>query len=565
MTTLQQIHIDLEGIAHVLADNRLRVPAFQRSYAWEEAHVTDLLQDLSTAIKDSGQEYFLGSIVVSTEHSGTLEVIDGQQRLATVTIILSRIRDYFIAQSEQSRADTLESEYLLKRDLRTQEAVPQLTLNETDNDFFQKAVLSRPGSPDRGIKPTRPSHERLGEAARLVERQINSLVATTKSPVDALLDWVDYLRKNTRIILVRVPDDANAFTIFETLNDRGLDLAISDLLKNYLFYRAENRLPEVQAAWSAMIGALSAVGSDTSVVDYIRHYWSSINGLTRERELYSAIRKKISSKQAAIDLAHNLESSARRYAAIISHAHEFWGDYGSGSRQHIETINLLRMVQVRPLLLAVLDKFGIAETKKALRFAVSWGVRFLIHGGLGGGVLEREYCDRAKEINSNTIKTAAQLAKAMATAAPSDKEFEAAFSTATVSQTYLARYYLRALEKRAGGEIDPELIPNPNEEDVNLEHILPIKPEKNWPQFDEESAKVFHRRLGNMALIQQKLNSALRSAPFSKKKVVYANSKFKLTTEVAAENQWDAATIDARQKRLAKLAVETWPIRGSAK
>ncbi len=304
MTSLQQIHIDLEGIAHVLADNRLRVPAFQRSYAWEETHVNDLMQDLTQAIQSGSQEYFLGSIVVSTEHAGSLEVIDGQQRLATITIVLTRIRDYFVAQGEHSRADTLESEYLFKRDLRTQEAVSRLTLNEIDNDYFQKTVLSRPGSQDRSMTPSRISHDRLQGAAATVERHIKSLTATTKTPVDVLLDWIDYLRQNTRIILVKVPDDANAFTIFETLNDRGLDLAISDLLKNYLFYRADNRLPEVQTAWSAMLGALSAVGSDTSVVDYIRHYWSSIYGATRERELYSVIRKRITSKQAAVDLSH---------------------------------------------------------------------------------------------------------------------------------------------------------------------------------------------------------------------------------------------------------------------
>ncbi len=257
----------------------------------------------------------------------------------------------------------------------------------------------------------------------------------------------------------------------------------------------------------------------------------------------------------------NLESAARRYAAIISHAHEYWNDYGPGSRQHIETINLLRMVQVRPLLLAVLDKFTVAEAKRALRLAVSWGVRFLIHGGLGGGVLEREYCDRAQEIHNGTIKTASQLARAMSTVAPSDSEFEAAFSSATVSQAYLARYYLRALEKRAGGENDPELIPNPNEEEVNLEHVLPIKPGKNWAQFDEETAKVFYRRIGNMVLIQKKLNSSLKSAPFSKKRSAFASSKFVLTSEVGNERKWDINAIESRQKRLAKLAVETWFIK----
>lgn len=93
MSSLKEIVISLEGVAHVLSDNRLRVPVFQRSYAWEASNVKELLQDLSGAMKSGATEYFLGSIVVSTEHSGMLEVVDGQQRLATVSIILAQIRN----------------------------------------------------------------------------------------------------------------------------------------------------------------------------------------------------------------------------------------------------------------------------------------------------------------------------------------------------------------------------------------------------------------------------------------------------------------------------------------
>jgi hypothetical protein len=360
--------------------------------------------------------------------------------------------------------------------------------------------------------------------------------------------------------LVRVPDHANAFTIFETLNDRGLDLAISDLLKNFLFHRAEGRITEAQASWTAMLGALAASGSDTSTVDYIRHFWSSRHGATRERDLYAAIRRKVTSKQAAITLAGDLEDGARRYAAIVNSGHELWADYGATARQHLDTISLLRMVQVRPLLLAILERFSVAETRRALRLIVALGARFLIHGGLGGGVLEKHYSDRAQDIHAGKIKTAAQLSKAMLDVAPSDGEFEKAVATTTVSQAYLARYYLRALEKQAAGETQPELVPNANEEEVTLEHVLPLKPESNWPQFDPESAKAYQRRLGNMVLLQQKLNSSLRSSAFSRKRTVLAKSEYVLTSRVGKLGDWTPQAIDKRQRQLAELAVRAWPL-----
>jgi hypothetical protein len=558
---LNQIRINLEGIAHVLADNRLRVPVFQRSYAWEEGHVTELLQDIAAAIKAGATEYFLGSIVVSTEHSGMLEVVDGQQRLATVSVVLAQVRDYFLLNGEDDRAATLESEFLLKRDLRSQEAVPRLTLNDIDHDFFAKTVLSRPKTPGRSAVPSRVSHRLIAGACKAASKHLGAAASTSKTPVDVLVDYVEYLSTRAKVILVQVPDQANAFTIFETLNDRGLDLAISDLLKNYLFYRAESRLPEVQAAWTSMLGALTAVDTDASVVDYIRHYWSSVHGATRERDLYAVIRKRTSSKQAAVDLALGLEAGARFYAALLSSGHELWNEYGASTRQHIDTINLLRMVQVRPLLLAILAKFSIQEAKKAFRMVVAWGVRFLVHGGLGGGVLEDNYCQRASAINADTISTAKQLGLAMASVVPSDKAFEDAFANATISQAYLARYYLRVLENQVRGQAQPELVPNPNEEEVNLEHVLPLKPEGNWPSFDDDTARAYQRRLGNMVLMQQKPNSAARSSAFTKKRTSLATSHYKLTAEIGAATVWDAEAISQRQERLAKLAVQAWSVK----
>jgi hypothetical protein len=219
------------------------------------------------------------------------------------------------------------------------------------------------------------------------------------------------------------------------------------------------------------------------------------------------------------------------------------------------------MVQVRPLLLAILAKFSPSEAKKAFRLVVAWGVRFLVHGGLGGGVLEDNYCERARSINAGELSTAQQLSVAMAGVIPSDKAFEDAFANATVSQAYLARYYLRVLENQLRGQSQPELVPNPNEEEINLEHVLPLKPESNWPAFDEDAARAYQRRMGNLVLMQQKLNSAARSATFAKKRAALAASQYKLTAEVGTQSAWDAAAIGQRQQRLAKLAVQAWPIK----
>ena len=165
-------------------------------------------------------------------------------------------------------------------------------------------------------------------------------------------------------------------------------------------------------------------------------------------------------------------------AAINNTDHELWAEYGPTSRGHMDTLNQMGMVQIRPLILSILAGFSPAEVKKSLRLFVSWAVRFLVVGGLGGGgTLGSHYAHGAKEVTDGTIKNTSQLLKAMKDIIPADARFEAEFAVATVSKPILARYYLMALERQARGESQPEFIPNPNEEQINLEHILPQNPQ----------------------------------------------------------------------------------------
>jgi hypothetical protein len=560
MSNLQQIQIDLGGIGKGIADGDLAVPLYQRSYAWRVENANELFQDVGTAIAEKEPEYFLGSIILIRGADARREVVDGQQRLATTMILIAAIRDYFLTKGDKNRADDLERDYLGTRDLKTQEWTPKLRLNELDHDYFTKRILSRPDSTDRAVEATRDSHRRLDAGARAAAEHIGALAKTRSNPTEHLVDWVIYFKTHVRVIWVRVPDDTNAFTIFETLNDRGLELAISDLLKNYLFHRAEDRIGEVQHRWIAMHGTLEAVEDETIVVPFVRHLWSSMHGITREKELYNRIKNTISSKQAAVDLAGTLKNGARTYAAILNTNDELWTTYGHTARSHMVTLNLLGMVQMRPLLLAILDKFAVPEVRASLRVLVSWAVRFLITGGLGGGTLEGHYSAQAVNVRDGAIKGAKGLANAMGDVVPSDSEFRKQAEVITVSKSHLARYYLQALERQARGESQPELVPNPNEEEINLEHILPQNPgTTGWGHIPVEIARASARRLGNLVLLREAANNAAGNASFAQKKPTFAASEFKLTSMVAKHSGWGLAEIEERQKHLANLAIKTWP------
>ena len=523
--------------------------------------ITDLLKDTTEAIQKNEKEYFLGSIVITGNQKERLEVVDGQQRLATVTILLAAIRDYFFKNNDSDRAYDITRRYLEDRDIRSQETIPRLYLNEVDHNFFAKKILSLPNSEDRNVEPLRESHKRIAQAAKLAGEHVKSLVQVTNKPSEMLIDWIEYFRAKAKIICVEVPDDANAFTIFETLNDRGLVLAVSDLLKNFLFSVAQNRIGEVQQKWTSMIGIIESVANEEVVVTYIRQLWSSKEGITREKELYDKIKSNITSKQHAVNFAEDLYNNAKLYAAVLNTSSEILDKYGSSVREDIDILNLLGVQQMRPLILSILDKLQVGEAQKSFRFLVSLAVRLLVVGrAVGSGALESNYAQRAVEIRKEDIRTAKELASAMRSVIPLDKEFETSFGNITISKSNLARYYLRAVESHLIDSTQPSVIPNSNEQIVNLEHILPQNPSPAWGYIDPETAKAYFNRLGNLTLLQKRVNADIGNSGFSEKTKLYQNSIFLITSSIDNYLTWGLEQIEDRQRWLAQLAVKTWPI-----
>ena len=159
----------------------------------------------------------------------------------------------------------------------------------------------------------------------------------------------------------------------------------------------------------------------------------------------------------------------------------------------------------------------------------------------------------------DTVNTAG-LRKQVGDTIPLDEEFRRAFEIATVSKGQFARYYLRSLEMAAKGEATPWFIPNDDKQVINLEHVLPEVPKGNWPAFNEDDAKIYTRRIGNLALMLAKTNSDLSSSDFKLKKAAYKNSPYELTRMIAKNTVWTKAEIMARQKALADLALKAWPL-----
>ncbi|MCF8245858.1 MAG: DUF262 domain-containing HNH endonuclease family protein [Saprospiraceae bacterium] len=560
MSQLDKISISLKGIGQYLKLKRLMVPKYQRDYAWDEKHVNDLLLDIANALQNEEKEYFIGSIVVKNNENDRTEVVDGQQRLATITIIINCIKSIFEREGNERKAFQISNDFLMTHELRTEEDVPRLILNENDHDFFFSHVLNN--KPNLSTKKeVRVSHQKLLDAKEAIEIKLSQILAANNQNSDVLIDWVEYIESNVKVIWVEVPDYANAFTIFETLNDRGIDLAISDLLKNYLFHKSASAIKQAQQNWLTMVSVLESADSNSTVVPYIKYLWASYYGNVREKELYTKIKDTVKTKTKALEFSNQLSDNSNLYTALLYSDHYYWSEYSTATRRNIRTINELGMVQIRPLLLSMLPKFDKKETEKSLESIVSLIVRLIVSGTLSSGIFERQFSITAMKIRNGEIKNRNELLESLKTLTPSDERFKEAFQTFTISNSSIAKYLLSTIENYRRNDQGSDLIPNNDETIVNLEHILPKKLNEQWPDFDEDEHRLYFKRLGNMTILNSRKNSRIGNKSYNEKIPVFSESEFIITKEISSNTVWNKESINDRQNQFALDSIKCWKMR----
>ena len=555
------IQFDVLGIAEMIKRDILTVPSNQREYAWlDDLQVKNYLQDINKAILNGKQSYFLGTIVLTRNQNNILEIADGQQRLATTTMVLAAIRDWFVTKGLPKNVNAIESAYLSSYDMVKDDDICRLTLNLDDNDFFVHNVILKKHN-RKIVNPVRKSHHLISAAFSAIKVYIDSIEKQNGETYTKqyLIELIDFLKSKVRVVKLVVNNEDTAFTLFETLNDRGLKTSQADLVKNHLFRMAGNRLEEAQNLWSSMKGSIETI-SETDpdlTMDFLRAACVILEGITTKKEVFQKIQDLTKNKSQALQVLSTLEELSKVYTAILNPDHQKWNGYPDDIRESISTMNLLGVTQIRPLMLCIGMYFNEKNTNVAFKKIIAWSVRFMIMG-FRGGRLDEGYSKLANKIYKKEIKSVEELKKASENIVVGDAEFQTNFQVATIGVEKIARYYLRALENTARQEPNPELIPNSNIV-INLEHIMPKSLTEEWGHIDIEQGKAYLNRIGNLVLMTAISNDKAGNKGFKQKVEFYKNSSFLLTNQLAEiKGNWDLKSIDNRQKKLAELAVKTW-------
>jgi len=544
-----------------------RIPRFQRDYSWESDHWEDLWADIRDMLKENGENsHYMGYLVLQSSDDRSFDVIDGQQRLTTISLIvlavLKNIQRLITsgneAEANTQRLDQIRQTYIGYLDPVTLIARSKLTLNRNNNDYFQTYLIPLERLPLRGF---RASEHLLRKAFEWFDKQVSIyLKSSTGDEGKRLAQLIEDISDRLFFTVITVTNELNAYKVFETLNARGVRLSTTDLLKNYLFSvldrggETDHELRNLEDRWEAIVGRLQS----ENFPDFLRVHWNSRHDFARQSELFKIIRTKVADREAVFKLLRGMEEDLDTYLALSSPEISEWSP---DDKQLASTLKTFRVRQPFSLLLAAKRTFDPADFTGLLRATMVISLRYNVIGAFSTAEQERTYTTVAGRIAKGDLNQLRPALQAMQSIYPDDRAFRAAFADKTIRTTdsrnnKVVRFILCALEKHLSGK-DYSFASDA----FNIEHVLPQNAPDGWSDFTNEEASNLTYRLGNMTLLQSNANRSAGTMEYITKRAIYEQSGFDITRKIAQENtEWTPERIATWQSWMADQATSIWRI-----
>lgn len=572
------------------------VPRYQREYAWTRQQWDELFDDLLED-DNSASGHFLGTIICINRTSNAtkenvLELVDGQQRLTTLSILMAAVYAFLtehvdqLDEDERIDVNNLRRQLVLKDPIRPR--VRPQAQNNNNSDYLHVLRMA-------GIDIKAPVVKFLGN--RRIMKAYNHFkvrIDQHAGPESSAAPVLDLLARANQAILVKleVESTSDAFTLFESLNHRGIPLTPIDIIKNSLLAAADKKRPKGLSAehvfeqWNVLLGDL---GDDYKIQErFFRHYYNAFKD-----ELPSIPKVQVATKSNLIKIYEKVieEDLAGRLGDILYCGNIYRRIIGNLDADDATTAfdralaNLAR-VQGAPseaLLLYLmtysadleLDDKMLTEVTVIL---ISFFVRRNLTGSPASNLLQRLFMSIIAEVSGATGQRIVEVVRSrLRTVVSTDTEFFAKLTGPLYNENAdVTRYILIALAEDAmTKEIFTDLWEREGKHyRWTIEHILPQGPglPKEWLKMlggAEAAAAVQQQhvhRLGNLTITGY--NSTLGNRSFSYKKTrkdikgnyVGFKNGFDLNSDVVAANQWTEHEIESRTKKLAKRALELFPM-----
>lgn len=581
-----------------VSNEQFLIPAYQRRYAWGQRQQRELFDDLR--LLASGDTHLLGTVLfLSDTHNpviNQLELVDGQQRVTTITILMSVLARRFEQEPGYEKTAQKIAE-LLQCEGVSGQVVPKLQLGDLDHGDYERIM--------NGGDISEVANGCLKGACEYFTEWVERL------SVNELNVFFHKLMNSASIIRLDVGAAKDAYKLFETINNRGLRLKPTDIIKNFLLGHASSlpagTLDKVKGDWRKLIVALDGLDSDDFfrqwlagklhrkvtksklVADFKANYLRHVQEAESMTEFMSSTIKDDEDEEELEDVAilddeedgtetlakvrkvkltafaTALRQSAELYSKLL------WGTTTSAKiNRHIG--NLWR-IKAFSAFTWLLDMFGRKDLDEKAQ------IRLL--KALEAFMMRRHICEKRTNELETIFANMTSIAdsdyekaviKILREHTPDDEEFESAFASFPFVPAVIdrARYALEMFEYRAIGHKNEYYLADPDE--LELEHIIPKAADKastkkefgDWPSYlgdgwKAKHAKMLHR-IGNMTLLADELNVVASNNPFLSKRKEYASSNIRLTNDLSTLNQFKFKQVDDRSKEFAKWAVQIWRV-----
>lgn len=557
------------NIERLFTSDFLVIPRFQRPYSWDDENLEDFWSDVINA---KGSHYFIGSMVLYESGRQKYGVVDGQQRLTTITILLCVIRNAFQKLGYENLAKGLHA--LIERADR--DSVNQfVVMTETSYPFFAEEI-QKFGDKDFETVPQR-EEKRLQQSydffAEKVEEYLRKIeIDPSASAVDIASLKAEKLKELRDSVLflslirIQLDSEDDAYLIFETLNTRGKDLALSDLLKNHFHKNIRSRaaVDTTKELWSRLLTILSESIVDIDPDTFFTHSWSSKYEATTQQKAYKAIKSKVNPENAK-DHVRNFVADAEYYVSIFSPEQRWKRD----QRDIVDSLKAMRIFKISQHTPGVLSLVRankqslIADKslKRALRAIEDFHFLFTaVTSSRSSGGISAMYSSFGRKIFEARDKNEAgviinELIEKLVERRPSLSEFTASFEqinflNTNPKQGALVRYILQRLS------LHERLAFSDDINNLTIEHIYPQS------KIDDHWKPEIVGCLGNLILLTQKDNGDLKDFYFVDKIKKLRALNGSVPAYVLSSESWTVDQISARTKHMAEVAYnEVWTIK----
>lgn len=536
------------------------IPRFQRPYSWDAANLDDFWRDV---VYDNEIGYFIGPMVAWRDKESSIRrLVDGQQRVTTIAIMFAVLRDKFNELGESNLASGIHR-YLEKADRNNERKFTLQT--EAESKYLSQAIFKSP--PESDLAPQGEEEAALYKALQAIRARITEETDKRQNPTSWLIQLRDKLL-GLRVIWVEHGNEDDAYVIFETLNSRGKDLAVVDLLKNLLLNKirgtGNSAADSARSEWEKMRNQFELDDEKKRINPnrFLLHWWLSQESYVAERKLFPEIKKKIKSKSDAQTRLKSLNNDAPLYRILVEPESSTWPIEEANAKRSLEALTTFGITQPAPLLLSLLRSRTSKPKLKAKQFLSTLQVieRFHFQHTVvaqlrsSGGVSEM-YAKAARELHAaghvteERVRVLSEIRSKLIERQPDREQFILSFmerfyySNDYTRESKLVRYVLKNFLSYYS--------PATSTNRLTIEHILPQR-----ANGVDESFEII-AGIGNLLLVNESVNSKLGHKPFEQKRSILENegSAYDIGG-VLGEREWTAESIKHRAELLAQVAYD---------